>query len=280
MTSTMGWAPLTLKAGSTELSAFERNGPEDRAPVVLLHGAGGNALTWTTITPAFTGRRVLLLDMPGHGLSPKPSRWDLDDTADRVARAVQGWLGDAHAIWGGHSWGGKVAGMVAAASPSRCRGLLLFDPSPSASLPVDVEEFVDGTWGVEMQPYASPESAAEAARAQRHWQPWDDETAAAFRHGLAQHEDGSWSLRPTREDLVALATATLHLDATEMLAKAAALPVLLLIAEESTAWQGVTNMLVYPTAARMVIAGNHWIHQCNRMAVIGAVKEWLSRIAA
>jgi pimeloyl-ACP methyl ester carboxylesterase len=278
MTPTSNWGPRTLRADGVEIFAFECDGSSDRAPVVLLHGAGGNALTWMPVAPAFAGRRVLMVDMPAHGLSPRPLRWDLPATADAIARAVQHRLGNVAAIWGGHSWGGKVAGLIAAANPSNCRGLLLIDPSPSAAVPIDIEEFVDGTWGLEMQPYASPDSAADAAHSLRHWQPWDEETAAAFRHGLAQRDNGSWTLSPTREDLLALATATLHFDAAEMLAKAVSVPTLLLVAGESSAWQGVTNMLVYAAASQMVIPGNHWIHQANRSAVIAAVSSWLERL--
>lgn len=282
MTRTDQWLIRTLGANTGEIDgelvAFERDGSADLAPVVLLHGAGGNALTWTPIAPAFAERRVLLVDMPAHGCSATPSRWSLFDTAASIALAVSPSLGDARAIWGGHSWGGKVAGLIAASDPSHCRGLVLVDPSPSAAVPVDVENFVDDTWGIEMQSWRSPEAAAEAAKALRHWQPWDEAAQTAFRHGLAQRADGLWSLRPTREDLVALATATLHFDAGEMLAKASGVPTLLLVAEESGAWQGVTNMLVYANATQQVIAGHHWIHQCSREAVMAAISGWLAQL--
>jgi len=281
MTRAHPWNARTLEPHGTDagsgLAAFECSGSADQPPVILLHGAGGNALTWTAIAPAFAGRRMLLLDMPAHGNSASPSRWDLTATAATITRAVHPWLGDTPAIWGGHSWGGKVAGLIAASAPSRCHGLVLVDPSPSAAVPIDVAEFVDDTWSVEMQPFASPEAAAEAARSLRHWQPWDDAAQAAFRHGLAR-TDGSWSLRPTREELVALATATLHFDAGEILSKASTVPTLLLVAEESSAWQGITNMLVYANATQQVIAGNHWIHQCSREAVMAAVSGWLAQL--
>lgn len=280
MMRTDQWQPHNLDAygSGSGLAAFECSGPAELAPVILLHGAGGNALTWTAIASAFSGRRVLLVDMPAHGHSPTPARWDLAATAASIARAVQSRFGDEPAIWGGHSWGGKVAGMIAASAPSRCHGLVLVDPSPSAAVPIEVEEFVDDTWGVEMQPYDSPEAAAEAAKSLRHWQTWDDDTRTAFRHGLARRSDGSWSLRPTREELVTLATATLHFDAGEILARASAVPTLLLVAEESRGWQGVTNMLAYANATQQVIAGNHWIHQCSREAVMAAISGWLAQL--
>lgn len=282
MTRTDQWHTRNLNAdgsaGGLSLAALECSGSADLAPVILLHGAGGNALTWMAIAPAFAGRRVLLLDMPAHGNSATPSRWDLAATAATITRAVQPWYGDQPVIWGGHSWGGKVAGIIAASAPERCHALVLVDPSPSSAVPIDVEAFVDDIWSVEMQRFRSPETAAEAAKSLRHWQPWDEVSRAAFRHGLAQRSDGNFSLRPTREELVALATATLHFDAGEILAGASTVPTLLLVAEESSAWQGITNMLVYANATQQVIAGNHWIHQCSREAVMAAISGWLAQL--
>jgi len=277
MTANPDWTPLLLRTNGVELFAFECDGAADLAPVVLLHGAGGNALTWMTLASAFNGRRTLLVDMPAHGRSPKLAGWNLEETADAVARAVQHWLGDAAGIWGGHSWGGKVVGLVAARHPSLCRGLVLLDPSPSSAVPIPIEDFVDGTWTAELQSYATAQEACDAARSQRHWQPWTQETEAAQRHGLAQRADSSWSLAPSREDLIDLATATLHCDASEALASASAIATLLVIADESSAWQAVTNMLVYGAATQIVIPGNHWIHQCNPEAVSTAVQTWLDR---
>lgn len=266
------WQRVELDRG---LCAFERDGSARRAPVVLLHGAGGNALTWLGVAPAFGDRRVLLVDMPGHGGSASPESWNLDDTAAAVAEGVSRRFGDARAIWGGHSWGGKVAGLVAASSPERCAGLALFDPSPCAAVPIDVDEFVDDVWSVEMQPYVSQDAAARAARELRHWQPWDEVAARAFAHGLAERPDGSWTLQPSRENLLALATATLHVDRTQQLAANSGVPALLLYASESAPWQAVTNFPLYGGARQVEIPGNHWIQLASRDACIDAVRGWL-----
>lgn len=274
MTGTDGWRPVRL---DENLSAFERDGSAAETPVVLLHGAGGNALVWLGVAPAFEGRRVLLVDMPGHGASASPSSWDLDDTAASVAAAANRHLRSEPAIWGGHSWGGKVAGLVAAASPAACAGLVLFDPSPCAAVPIDNEEFVDGIWSVEMAPHASREAAARAARELPHWQPWDDVAARAFAHGLAEREDGTWSLCPSRDELLALAAATLHVDRTDQLAANSAVPALLLYASESAAWQSVTNLPLYAEATQVEIPGPHWIQLASREACIASVRRWLAR---
>lgn len=271
------WNRIELAGG--EIVAFEKGGSPSLPPLVLLHGAGGNALTWLPIEAALAGRRALLLDMPGHGDSASPQCWALEDIAASIARATGAWLDGATAIWGGHSWGGKVAGVVAA-SGTACRGLLLVDPSPSSALPVDIDSFIDGIWTIEMQAYASPEAAAAAAKHLGHWQPWNETTVAAFRHGLAQREDGSWSLRPSRQELVELATAVLHADASDLLARNGSVPTLLVIAEESAAWQSITNGVTYAHATQVVLPGNHWIHLGNSEGVTSAASEFFSKLAA
>jgi pimeloyl-ACP methyl ester carboxylesterase len=265
-----------VKLADGQVVAFEKDGSSSLAPVVLLHGAGGNAFTWLPIEAALEGRRTLLVDMPGHGESASPRSWSLDEIAANIARAVCAHIGEAPAMWGGHSWGGKIAGLVAA-SVTPCAGLLLVDPSPSSAVPVDIDGFVDGVWSIEMQSYASPEAAAEAARGLPHWQPWNETTAAAFRHGLVRRDDGSWSLSPARDELIALATAVLHGDAAEQLARNASVPTLLVIAGESEAWQSITNGMTYSQATQVVIPGNHWVHIGNAEAVVAAVRTFLAR---
>ena len=41
-------------------------------PVLLLHGLNDSHRTWREIWPRLPGRRVLMLDLPGHGMSSRP----------------------------------------------------------------------------------------------------------------------------------------------------------------------------------------------------------------
>ena len=65
-------------------------GPEDGPPLVLVHGLGGAAVNWSLLAPRLAGtRRVLAVDLPGHGGSePLPAAPSLAPYADRVARAA------------------------------------------------------------------------------------------------------------------------------------------------------------------------------------------------
>jgi pimeloyl-ACP methyl ester carboxylesterase len=79
-------------------------------PLVLLHGLGDSHRTWRRAAPLLASRfRVLMPDLPGHGLSGRP---DAPYTLEWYARTMTAWM-DAidvpRAHLGGHSFGGGVA---------------------------------------------------------------------------------------------------------------------------------------------------------------------------
>jgi pimeloyl-ACP methyl ester carboxylesterase len=79
-------------------------------PLVLLHGLGDSHRTWRLVAPRLAKRfRVLMPDLPGHGLSGRP---DAPYTLGWYAQIVLAWLDAleierAHVV--GHSFGGGVA---------------------------------------------------------------------------------------------------------------------------------------------------------------------------
>ena len=62
-----------------------------RPPVVLLHGLNDSHLTWRQIAPLLSPtRRVLALDLPGHGLSDRPdASYELAWYAQIVAHWIE-----------------------------------------------------------------------------------------------------------------------------------------------------------------------------------------------
>jgi len=59
-------------------------------PVLLLHGLSDSHRTWREIWPRLPGRRVLMLDLPGHGMSSRPDApYTLDWNATQVARFIE-----------------------------------------------------------------------------------------------------------------------------------------------------------------------------------------------
>ncbi len=93
-------------------------------PLVLVHGAGGTHRHWPEELRALPGRRVIALDLPGHGGSPGPAPGDVAGFA-RNALGLLDALGVARAVVAGHSMGGAVALAAALAAPERMAGLVL-----------------------------------------------------------------------------------------------------------------------------------------------------------
>jgi pimeloyl-ACP methyl ester carboxylesterase len=95
-------------------------------PTVLLHGVCDSYRTWLKVAPALgRSRRVLMPDLPGHGLSDRP---DAPYTVEWHAATVAAWidalgLGDFDLV--GHSFGGGVAQMLLLTHARRVRRLAL-----------------------------------------------------------------------------------------------------------------------------------------------------------
>jgi len=95
-------------------------------PVVLLHGLGATAaINWFAgIAPLAKRRRVIALDLPGHGRTPRYGRFRLARVAEQVD-ALLDELGVEGCIVAGYSMGGVIAQLMARHRPDRVRGLVL-----------------------------------------------------------------------------------------------------------------------------------------------------------
>ena len=103
-------------------------------PLVFIHGAGSSATIWLDLFRHFErSRRVVALDLPGHGQSEP---WHDVADVDRIrcyADAVQhacAHLKIDRAVLVGHSMGGLVALACAAAHPDKVAGLVLIASAP------------------------------------------------------------------------------------------------------------------------------------------------------
>ncbi len=80
-----------------------------------------------------TGRRVLLVDPPGHGRSQKlTAPFSFDDCAHCIVDVLDG-LGIGRAHFVGNSWGGMIGGTFAATYPDRIGRAVLMNCTASAA---------------------------------------------------------------------------------------------------------------------------------------------------
>jgi pyruvate dehydrogenase E2 component (dihydrolipoamide acetyltransferase) len=120
-----GPAAETVSVGGRSLR-YVRYGEGDGETVVLLHGFGGDLLTWLFIAePLARGRVVYAVDLPGHGGSSKDVGDGTVDAFAAVLGAFLDALGIEHAHLVGHSLGGAIAVTYASARPERVRSLVL-----------------------------------------------------------------------------------------------------------------------------------------------------------
>lgn len=131
-------------------------------PRVYVHGLGATSPAYFTevaVHPLLAGRRSLLIDLLGHGISDRPTSFDytLESHADALAAALTS-AGVAGAELIAHSMGGSVAVVLAARHPHLASRLVLVDanldpipPEPASAGSSGIasyseQEFLEGGW--------------------------------------------------------------------------------------------------------------------------------------
>jgi pimeloyl-ACP methyl ester carboxylesterase len=121
---------IRVEAAGIPFSALTWGDPADR-PLLLLHGVTSSAENWWRLGPALatTGRRVVAVDLPGHG---KTGHWQghhafRDNARDLAAFAHAAGLVRPGLQVVGHSWGSVTAAALPAAG-LRPDTLVLVDP--------------------------------------------------------------------------------------------------------------------------------------------------------
>jgi pimeloyl-ACP methyl ester carboxylesterase len=119
------------------LSFLDWDGPAAAPALVLLHGGGLTAHTWSLVCLQLRRRfRCLAPDLRGHGDSgwAPDRRYDLAEYAADLAALIEHLRLDRFVLVG-HSLGGLTAMTYAAADPGRPTGLVLVDVGPEMSGP-------------------------------------------------------------------------------------------------------------------------------------------------
>jgi lipase len=177
-------------------------GPAGAPAVVCVHGLAQHGGIFESLGEDLlaTGRRVVTVDLRGHGASGYEPPWNVGTHVDDLLETADS-LGIDAAAWIGHSFGGRLAAALAARAPRRVERLALLDPGlevpPEHALACAERDRQD--WS-----FATPEGAANALLSADTIVATPAETIAAYvADDLVRGADGRLRFRHSPSALVA-----------------------------------------------------------------------------
>ena len=210
-----------------ELPIAVRDFGGELAPLVLLHGAGANLASMTTLARALRPRhRVITVDLRGHGRSGDGS-WTWDAAlGDLAAVVVQMELRSPAIV--GHALGGMIAALWGERHPE-CPGVVNLDGNPPPTSPDrlpgmdpdraaaelarlhEVCDRMQAGMGRTVPPEELPDLVERERMAARDMGANEKVWIEGFRRNLV-HRDGETSLRPSAGAAAELRTLMNGLD--------------------------------------------------------------------
>src|SRR4030095_14624581 len=112
--------------------------------IVFVHGWTCNADFWRDSLHAFRGRRVIAIDLPGHGLSDKPKVTYSMEYFARSLDAVMKQANVGKAVLVGHSMGTPIAREIYRMHPERTLGIVIVDGALQRFFPKTVADQIIG----------------------------------------------------------------------------------------------------------------------------------------
>lgn len=133
---------VPTSAGTVHVLDAKGRGP--LPPLVILHGINSWGGNYRKVLPRLLARaqRVIVPDLPGHGLSEVPPRLSPESLRLGVLEAFDAVV-DAPVVLFGNSMGGAGAVQLAVARPDRIRGLILNSPGGALQSRDDLHAFLD-----------------------------------------------------------------------------------------------------------------------------------------
>lgn len=115
---------MPASAGFYYFAHAAEDAKPNRPPVILIHGAGGNHLSWPPQIRRLAEETIYAPDLPGHGKSEGIGRQSMDEYADDVIAFMKS-LKIRAAVMAGISMGGAIALTLALKYPKQVSGLVL-----------------------------------------------------------------------------------------------------------------------------------------------------------
>ncbi|MBK6726907.1 MAG: alpha/beta fold hydrolase [Xanthomonadales bacterium] len=242
--------------------AGRRSGKAAGPKLLAVHGWLDNAASFAPLAPHFADHDLVAIDLPGHGRSSHraPGAWYhfIDYCSDVLAVADA--LGWPHFALLGHSLGGAVSSMLAAALPERIERLYLIEAlGPLSTAEERLPELLgqalrerEALTGKQLRRFVSIDQAVAARRSNRDM-PLDEASARLLvERGVRAVEGGfEWSSDP-RLTL----TSAMRLSESQVCGYLAGIrcPVSLVLADPPMPFLDGTLML----ARTNVVSELHW----------------------
>lgn len=251
------------------LAGWQQPGAEAAPPILALHGWLDNAASFLPLLPALACRRVVALDLPGHGRSSHRHASHFGafvDYVEDIARVVEGLsLGQIDLI--GHSMGGALAVLYAAAFPESVRRLVLLDAlgplaTPASETPTAIRRGIEARLGFaeRRRPYDTLEHLVELRRQAG---GLSEAAARLIVERGTEHTGAGWRFA---SDPRLTLPSPLRMDEAQVRACIAAIraPTLIVLADPPTSYLDTAaararlDAFAKPTVLRL--AGHHHLH--------------------
>lgn len=264
------------------LHALDWGGPPDGAPLVLLHGVGGNAWIWGDVAPALVaglpGHHVIALDQRDGGDSEHPPEGYGREHFVADVLAVQEALGGRPMVLVGHSRGGWLGAWLAATNAARIDRLVLVDPARLVFASAGDADAFYGWVAGSLGPFDDADGAVAWARDREPEALWTPTRVRSFLAGLERGADGRLRGKLPPEVVPQLRTAREGGEVVTAALSDLAMPTLILLAERQTEAR-LADKLAYveriPHARVVRLPGSHFLHTDVPDAVAAAIVEFV-----
>lgn len=256
-------------------------------PVIALHGWLDNAASFDSLVPLLIGRKVLALDLPGHGFSDhKPASGNYaiwDDLRSVVGVADQ--LGWSTFTLLGHSRGAIISVLLAAVLPQRVTQLICLDGGVTDAIPASAVVDQLGKYvyqyGKNKRPSIGFSNLEEAVAARQKATGMSASSARTIIARATYEKEGSWYWRSDRR-LFYASPVKFSAEQLQVFFAAIRCPSMVVIADQGMGqWLDKLPVSWPDTFVLRHIVGNHHCHMDEPVRDIAALlATWWGELAS